>query len=267
MNKDLLRQAAVIIAIIAVVAVNVLSQTQRWNGYTSGELTDQYFPLVLTVPAGYVFSIWGLIYLGLMAYAVGQGQPSQRENPRLRAIGWWFVLSCGANIAWLISFHWLQFTISLVFMLALLVCLIVIYIRLNSISTPPTRGERWFVHVPFSIYLGWITIATIANVSFVLFELGNRFSFLGLSAEIWTVILLAMAVLLAVLMLLRHGDLAYALVLVWALGGIYAKRVNSDFTLAATAGLVGAIAIAAAVILYSLTMVRKLNAEPAPSAS
>lgn len=267
MNKDLLRQIAVIIAVIAVIAVNALSQSQRWNGYTSGELTDQYFPLVLTVPAGYVFSIWGVIYLGLVAYALGQGQPSQRENPRLRAIGWWFVLSCAANIAWLIAFHWLQFTLSLVFMLVLLVCLLVIYVRLNITSAPPTRGERWFVHIPFSIYLGWITVATIANFSFVLFDLGNTVSFLGLGAEIWTVILLAVAVLLAGLMLLRHGDIAYALVLVWALGGIYAKRANSDFTLAATAGLIGAIAIAAFVILYSFNTVRKLNAETAPSAS
>lgn len=267
MKNITLRQIAVLIAAFATIALNSVSQAARWNGYTSGEITDIFFPQVLTVPAGYVFAIWGVIYLGMIAYAVSQALPRNRENPRLKSIGWLFVVSCFANVIWLVAFHWLQFALSLPFMLILIACLITIYLRLGVGRAQVSSGERWFVHVPFSVYLGWITVATIANVSFVLFELGFPTAFLGISAEIWTALLLVIAVGIALLMVLRHGDIAYALVLVWALAGIYAKRVNSEFTVAATAGIVAAVVIAVIILLYALNSLRRMPNKPTPAAA
>jgi hypothetical protein len=118
-----------------------------------------------SVPAGYVFSIWGLIYLGLIAYAVYQALPAQAHNPDLRSIGYIFVLSSLANIGWILLWHYEVFPATVLVMSVLLVCLIGIYLRLDIGRKQVSNGMRWFVHLPFSIYLGWITVATIANVT------------------------------------------------------------------------------------------------------
>ena len=99
MNRDLVRQIVVVLSVIATIVLNGLANGLPLNGVTTGEVSDQFD--VYFVPAGYVFSIWGVIYAGLIAYAVYQGLPTQRENPRLRRIGYLFVLSCGANVGWL----------------------------------------------------------------------------------------------------------------------------------------------------------------------
>ena len=112
-----------------------------------------------------MFSIWGLIYLGLIAYAIFQALPSQRENPRLRATGWWIVLGGLANSAWIFLWHYEQFPLTLVAMLVLLVTLIMTYLGLGSGRTSVPPAERWLARLPFSIYLGWITVATVANVT------------------------------------------------------------------------------------------------------
>ena len=126
MNKNIIRQIFVILALVAVIVVNGLANALPLNGLQTGEISDRF--AVYFVPAGYVFSIWGLIYLALIGYAVFQALPSQRDNPRLQAIGYWFVLSCVANIVWLFLWHYEQFSWTLVAMLALLACLIVIYL-------------------------------------------------------------------------------------------------------------------------------------------
>jgi hypothetical protein len=190
------------------------------NGLKTGEISDRF--TVYFVPAGYVFSIWGLIYLALIGYAVFQVLPSQRNNPRLQAIGYWFVLSCGANVVWLFLWHYEQFYWTLPAMLALLACLIVIYLRLDIGRSHPSTGERWLVEVPFSIYLGWITVATVANVTQLLYYLG--WGGWGLPPESWFVLVLATVLVIAGLMAYTRRDVAYLLVLVWALAGIAVKH-------------------------------------------
>src|SRR5690606_32340956 len=124
---------------------------------------DVYF-----VPAGYVFSIWGLIYLGLIAFTVFQALPSQKNNPRLRAVGWWVVLSSLANSIWIFLWHYEQFPLTVVVMLVLLAALIVTYLRLGIGRTNVSTVEKLVVRLPFSIYLGWITVATVANITSLL---------------------------------------------------------------------------------------------------
>ena len=129
MNRDLIRQIAVLITLIGTLAVNFLAEALPLNGQTSAEIANR-LPIFF-VPANYVFSIWSVIYLLLIGNGVYQMRPSQRENPRLRRIGTLFVLSCFANSAWLVLFHYEYFPLTMIAMVILPVTLIVIYLRLD----------------------------------------------------------------------------------------------------------------------------------------
>lgn len=224
--KDTIRQISVAVSIFITLVINSLANALPLNGLTTGEISDRF--KVYFVPAGYVFSIWGLIYIVLIAYAIYQSLPAQRENPRLRATGWWVVLGGLANSVWIFLWHYEQFPLTLLAMIGLLATLIITYLRLGINREQVTPAEKWMVQVPFSIYLGWITVATVANVSSVLDYLQwNRF---GMSPEIWMAIILAVVLLIASLMLYTRRDVAYTLVILWALAGISIKH-------AATAGV------------------------------
>jgi hypothetical protein len=223
-TRDTIRQIAVWVAAVATIAVNGLAESIPINNQTSGEIANQFKGQNLWLPAGYVFSIWGLIYVLIIAYAIFQSLPSQRANPRLRAIGWPFVISCLANMAWLILFHYNQFVLSMVVMVILLVVLIWIYLQLRAGGPPVSRGERWTVRLLFSIYLGWITVAAIANASHVLVSGG----WIGqpLPAVLWLIIMYVAALLIATLLAFTKWDVAYLLVLVWAFVGIAVNYSN-----------------------------------------
>ena len=220
--KDIARQISVVVTVLITLVVNGLANALPLNGQNTGQISDRFN--VYFVPAGYVFSIWGLIYIGLIAYAIYQALPPQRENPRLRATGWWIALGGLANSAWIFLWHYNQFPLTLVAMLVLLATLIVTYLRLGVGRTTVTPGEKWAVHLPFSIYLGWITVATVANISDVLdFLKWDRF---GIAPEIWMSIVLAVVLVIAVLMNFTRRDVAYAAVLLWALAGISVKQAS-----------------------------------------
>lgn len=242
--KDILRQLAVIVSVIATIIINVLATALPLNGLNTGQISDRF--QVYFVPAGYVFSIWGLIYIGLIAYTIYQALPSQRENPRLRAMGWWVTLSGVANSAWIFLWHYEQFPLTLIAMLTLLVTLIVTYLRLDTGRSAVSTLETWMARLPFSIYLGWITVATVANITSVLDYLKwDRF---GIAPEIWMGIVLAAVLAIAALMNFTRRDIAYTLVILWALAGISVK--HADITAVAiptwvTFGLV-VLALAAA---------------------
>jgi hypothetical protein len=217
--KDTLRQISVVLTVIGTILINTLANALPINGLNTGQISDRF--QVYFVPAGYVFSIWGLIYLGLIALAIFQVLPSQKENPRMRSTGWWISLGGLANIAWIFLWHYQQFPLTLVAMLTLLATLIVTYLRLGIGKTSVPAAEKWAVRVPISIYLGWITVATVANVTSVLDYLNwNGF---GLAPEIWMVIVLAAVVVIAGLVIYNRRDIAYALVILWALAGIAIK--------------------------------------------
>lgn len=214
--KDIFRQFMVIASLIMTIIVNGLANALPLNGKNTGEISDSFD--VLFVPAGYVFSIWSVIYVALIGYAIFQALPAQRTNPRLRAIGWLFVLSNVANSAWIFLWHYEYFVATLAVMTVLLLTLIAIYVRLNSGNWRPTTAEKWLVKIPFSIYLGWITVATVANATSMLDYVGwNGF---GLSPEFWAVTMLVIATGIGLAFSLLRGDIAYVLVLVWAFVGI-----------------------------------------------
>lgn len=220
MSRDVLRQVVVVVAVFATVIMNGLANALPLNNLTTGEISDRF--QVYFVPAGYVFSIWGVIFLGLILYAIYQALPNQRQNPRLRATGTLVVLSCLANVSWLFLWHYEYFVLTLVAMVSLLLSLIAIYLRMGIGRGEVPSTERWLVQLPFSVYLGWISVATIANVTTALDYL--NWNGWGLSPELWTATMLVIGVLLVFGMAFTRGDVAYGLVIIWAFAGIAVKH-------------------------------------------
>lgn len=251
--KNLLRQISVIVTILVTLIINVLADLLPINGLNTGAISDTFH--VYFVPAGYVFSIWGLIYIGLIAYAVFQALPSQKENPRLQSTGWWVVLGSLANCAWIFLWHYELFVGTLGAMLILLATLIAVYLRLGINRFKVSTGETWAVRVPFSIYLGWITVATIANVTDVLDYIGwNQF---GISAAVWMVVILAAVVVITGLMNFLRRDVAFAGVLLWALAGIAVKFPSEGIVTYATWVTFGVVAVTlAAAFLFKPNRIR-----------
>ena len=216
MKNDTLRQFFVIFTTIFTLVMNGAANAIPLNGRGTGEISDSFN--VLFVPAGYVFSIWGLIYIGLIAFTIYHSLPGQRQNSLLKKTGWIVALSSIANGAWIYFWHFGNYAVTLLVMLVLLACLIAVYLRLDIGKMKFKTVEKWMVSVPFSLYLGWITVATIANVTALLSFLG--WSGGGISATAWTLILLAAGVIISGIMSYTRSDIAYNLVLVWAFIGI-----------------------------------------------
>ena len=241
--KDIIRQVVNVLATLMVIVLNVLASALPLNGQTTGEISDRFD--VYFVPAGYVFSIWGLIYLALIAFAVYQALPAQRDNPRLGSVGYLYALSCVANVAWLFLWHYEFFELTLVAMVALLLLLIAIYLRLGIGRSRVPNAEKWLVRVPFSIYLGWITVATIANVTSLLDYL--NWGGWGISPEAWAVVMLIAGAVIASAVSITRGDIAYILVIVWAFVGIAVK--HSGTPIVAVTAIVMAVLVALTLLI------------------
>ena len=242
-----------LVTVIVTIAVNVAANALPINGQATGEISDR-FDLFFT-PAGYVFSIWGLIYIALIAFVVYQLLAGGRSSKATERIGPWLVISGIANITWILLWHYNQFTLSIAAMLLLLVSLVTIYLRLDIGRWPVSRVHQWLIEIPFTIYLGWITVATIANAAIVLDVVNwNQW---GISGQLWTVIMLAVGLVVAYLVARTRRDVAYLLVLVWAFIGVGVQ--NLDVALVLIAALVAAAGVAA------LTFLAATSWRPLPS--
>lgn len=242
-----------ILSFIAVLVVNGLANAIPLGGNTTGDISGLYPNLF--VPAGLTFSIWGVIYLALAAFVVYQARDlfSKRkvEMPYLQSIGWYFLLSCLANVGWIFAWHYGQVLLSLVAMLVLLFSLIHIYIGLEIGKEAVDPATRTYVHLPFSLYLGWITVATIANITAVLVRL--NWNGWGLSGVFWTVLVIIAGTIIALINIILRGDIAYNLVVIWAYLGIIIKRYSVDsqpiMAIIITAGL-GIVLIASGLLFF-----------------
>ena len=218
-----------VIGFIGVVVVNALANALPLGGKTTGQLSDQYPNLF--VPSGLTFAIWGVIYL-LLAIYVTYGFIQSIRTPAqasfLRSIGVLFFVTCIANAAWIFSWHYEVLPLSVLFMVILLGTLAAIYLRLNVGRSAAGPAEKYLVHLPMSVYFGWITVATIANVTAVLVAYKwNRF---GLSEQLWAIVMIGIGSVLALLILFQRSDIFYALVVDWAVLGILLKRAGEDPT-------------------------------------
>ncbi len=207
------------------VTVNVLANALPINNRNTGQISDAYPNLF--APAGITFAIWGLIYLLLAGYVIHQfwpetTKPTAEKRESLQRINLLFGLSCILNAAWIFSWHYDFIWLSVLLMLALLITLIVINTIISHLAL--TKTEELWIALPFTVYFGWITVATIANVTVLLVSLG--WDGFGLAEEFWTSVILLVGAGIGILRMQNDRRLAYGLVLIWAYSGILFKHLT-----------------------------------------
>ncbi|OWZ83004.1 tryptophan-rich sensory protein [Natranaerobius trueperi] len=219
-------------SLIVVLVINYLSNTIPFNNLTQEDISD-LFPVLIT-PEGYVFSIWGLIYLLLIGFVIYQALPKYREQPFVRAVGILFALTSLFNVIWLIVWHHLQILLSLIILVFLLITLILIYQKISKTESKATILDKVFVKLPFSLYLGWITVAILANFNILL----NDIEILGTSgfgAILFTILMIVLGGVVALYVFYLKQDYAFALVYVWAYIGIGVRHGSDQLAITLTA--------------------------------
>jgi hypothetical protein len=213
-DPDLVRQVTILAAIIGSIVINTISNFFPPDGVDMATLCDRLFPSVQILPANYAFAIWAPIYLGLIAFGIYQAQPAQSDNSSLQRGGYLLVFACIAQCAWIYLFLARLFPLSVVAMLGILIPLIILYQRLEIGQKHVSPTDRWFIQIPISIYLGWITVATVVNASLALYSID--WDGWGIAPAIWAVIMIIVGAAIATLVTMKHHDTAYLLVIIWA---------------------------------------------------
>lgn len=230
MNETLLKPGvkyAVVLTYLGMILVNALANILPINGITTGEVSDAYPNLF--APAGITFAIWGVIYLLLAGYTLYQMGVFGKEQGRskqtlLDSVGILFSISSVANMVWILSWHYRLIPASMLLMAVILVCLILINYKIRPESL--TTLEKGLIRLPFSVYFGWISVATIANLTTLLVDMGWKG--FGLSESTWTIIILLVGIAIGILTTLKNQDIAYGLVFVWAYSGILIKHISPE---------------------------------------
>lgn len=215
------------ITYLLMVIVNALANILPINGVNTGQVSDSYPNLF--APAGLTFSIWGLIYLLLALYTlyqIGLFQDNKKtvKFELLYKINILFSISSIANVFWIFSWHYFLIPLSMFLIVVILFCLI----RINQLTSQGqlTSKEKIFIRLPFSVYFGWITVATIANATALFVYFGWKG--IGVSESIWTVLVIIIGMLIGSVTLFKNRDIAYGLVLIWAYLGIYIKHSSTS---------------------------------------
>ncbi len=269
-------KALVVLTYVAMIAVNVLANALPINGRTTGGVSDAYQNLF--APAGVTFAIWGIIYLLLGAHVLYQlglfhdGEPGDgtrdaglgggAASPRaalLERVGVLFSLSSLANVLWILSWHYDLILVSTLLLATMLVLLILI--TRTILRAELSTRDRAFVRLPFSVYFGWITVATIANITVWLVSLG--WDGFGIAEPIWAVVIIAVGAVIGTTVILRDRDITYGLVLVWAYLGVWIKHTSdSGFQGAYPAVIATALSGIAAFIAAGVLVMLRRRANP-----
>ncbi len=212
-----------IFAVVFTIVMNALANILPFNGVNTGTVADA-FPNFFT-PPGYVFAIWGVIYVLLFVFMVYQARKNQMNAEYLGKIGYLYLIGAVLNVAWLILFHYSYGNTPLLvwselLIVGFLVILLLTYVRLEIGIKEVPLGQKLGIHLPTSVYLGWISLATIANTAAVL----NANLTIAVDVQqIWTALVLVVALLISTLMIVLRRDIAYGLVVIWASTGIASK--------------------------------------------
>jgi benzodiazapine receptor len=243
MNRDILRQILAVGTFLAAVTVNSYANISVIGTMSVGEISDSFQNFF--TPAGYVFSVWGVIYLSLLGFSIYQVLPSQREKPLMRRIGWLFILTNVFNGTWIFAWQFLLFPLSWVIIVGLLITLLLIYRQLDAERGRVGVAQKLLVHVPFSLYTAWVTVATIANTTILLQDLG--FNGGPIAPQIWSAVIIVVGATIAGYVIYTRRDIAFTGVIVWAYAGI----VNNYLSTEIVAYTAGAMAAAVVVVLIA----------------
>lgn len=225
--KSALIKIITLLTFLLMVIVNALANILPINGVSTGQVSDSYPNLF--APAGLTFAIWGFIYLLLAGYTlyhlgIFQGDTNTTKIDLLQKTGILFSVSSIANAAWIFSWHYDMIPISMLLIIVILACLILINQRTNKEQL--SQREYFFIRLPFSVYFGWITVATIANATILLVSLGWKG--FGLAEAAWAVIMIIAGLIIGVTTMIKNRDVAYGLVIVWAYAGILLKHLSPE---------------------------------------
>lgn len=246
--RDLVRQIGTLAAIVVGIAINGGGANVAESDVNA--IADQTGTSIL--PADYTFTIWAVIFVWTLLFAVHQALPSQRENPLYRRIGWWAALNGIGGGLWTLAFTNRQFVLAWLLMLVLLGALIATSVRTGLGRATPTGRDYWLAYVPFNINFGWIAVATIVNTAQVL-QYSIGWGGAPLSPQLWAALLVIVAALLGMWQVLRLNNLPFGLVVVWALAGIAIGQAN--IALVSTSATVAAVVVLLA--LVALLIVRR----------
>ncbi len=207
--------------------LNILANVLPINGMNTGEVSDSYPNLF--APAGYTFSIWGVIYILLLMYTLYQLGLFRKDevvnrDSDLEYINTLFSISSVVNAVWILTWHYKKILLSTVLIIVILICLILINLRIEKLTL--SFKEKIFIYLPFNVYFGWLTVATIANITTLLVDLG--WGGFGISESIWTTIILIIGFLISGLVIMRQKNIVYGLVILWSYIGIYSKHISID---------------------------------------
>ncbi|MTJ13467.1 tryptophan-rich sensory protein [Anabaena sp. UHCC 0187] len=248
-NQDFIRQLITLVAVVGAFVVNVASNIFPLNGLSIGAISNTLFKDVLIIPANYAFVVWGVIYLGLFALAVYQFLPNQKQDEDLRKTGYLLVIASVFQSIWVYLFLSRLFAFSVLAMFGILIPLMIIYHLLDIGKKRVSQTKKLCLHNPISIYLGWISVATVVNVASALYFYG--WNGWGINSQVWTMIMLVIATTIAAVIAIRYKDIAYTGVTVWALIAIAVKHSNID--------VLRNLAIFLAVILIFLAIIKSKN--------
>lgn len=215
------------VALVSTIVMNYLSNTGVFNGQTMKTVSDAYFNYF--TPAGYAFSIWGLIYLALFAFVFYSGRTlfnSKTQEPILEKIGLWFAISCVANSVWVVAWLYLYPALAAFIMLIILFSLLRIIFIIQPEMVKSSFKRKLLILFPFSLYVGWISVALIANVAAWLTKI--NWNGWGISAEYWTIILIVIAGLVNVLVHFKLNLKAFVAVGIWALIAIAVSNLKNN---------------------------------------
>ncbi len=230
-----------LVMFVLMILMNYLANALPLNGKTTGELSAQYPNLF--VPAGVTFSIWGVIYLLLLIFVILQFNTSNRQV--VMDIGWAFAISSLLNAAWIVAWHYEKLPLSLIIMLGLLISLVFINFQLRGPAPV-------FFRIAFGVYLGWICIATIANVTALL--VAYQWGAWGISHQAWAIIMIGAGTIITALALVRLNNPYVALAVIWAFIGIIIKQQGKVPAIVAVAA--AGITIMAIVMIWSFLKTR-----------
>ena len=230
------------IALVSTIIINYLSNTGLINNTTIGELSDGLNSLF--TPAGYAFSIWGFIYLLLLGFIFYQGRSlfvKVRDDNFVMRIGWWFVISCIANSAWVFAWLYGYTGLSCVFIFLLLFSLLKIVMNNAMELWDAPISVIAFLWWPFVFYSGWVTVASIANVSSYLTKI--EWDGFGISEVTWTIIMIIVALIVNLIVTWTRNMREFALVGAWALIAIAYANYEYEMNITYAAGVAAGILI------------------------
>ena len=236
---SVVRQWLTLVAVAGAIAINGLSNVYPPEGKNTGEVSNTILGGVLITPSGYAFAIWGLIYIGLIAYSIYQFLPAQRQSSEVAKVSYALIGASLFQMLWLYAFLTFRFWPSVVLMLCILACLAFGYVRSHAVK--PTRQARWLMQAPISVYFGWITVATVVNVAGALYitnispepvdtvlEVVNSAS---TNDIVWTAVMMCVSAGIGALVARQYKDAVYPGVVIWALCAIALRHIGAFPTL------------------------------------